>query len=241
MERRPSTARRRPGPSRAFARPKPSTTSTSTRARASVVVVRPLPCPPPDQLGSSGGASRRSRAVLRGRSPRTAPLARRRGAERRPSTAAAGAIKGVREAEAIDDVDVDEATSVGRRRPTTLVPITQADVDDDKATNGGRRRPTTVTDAAGVDDDEVTSGGRRRPTTAMTVADVANVGDDEATTGGRHRPTANVNNDEAAIERRRRREAEAIDDVDVDEGTSFGRRHPITPVPPPPDQLGSSG
>ena len=121
------------------------------------------------------------------------------------------------------------------------MPITQADVDDDKATNGGRRRPTTVTDAAGVDDDEVTSGGRRRPTTAMTVADVANVGDDEATTGGRHRPTANVNNDEAAIERRRRREAEAIDDVDVDEGTSFGRRHPITPVPPPPDQLGSSG
>jgi hypothetical protein len=106
-------------------------------------------------------------------------------------------------------------TSVGRRRPTTLMPITQADVDDDKATNGGRRHPTTVTDAAGVDDDEVTSGGRRRPTTAMTVADVANVDDDEATTGGRHRPTANVNNDEAAIEGRPRREAEAIDNVDV--------------------------
>jgi hypothetical protein len=95
-------------------------------------------------------------------------------------------------------------TSVGRCRPTTLMPITQADVDDDKATNGGRRRPTTVTDAAGVDDDEVTSGGRRRPTTAMTVADVANVDDDEATTGGRRRPTANVNNDEAAIEGRHR-------------------------------------
>ena len=41
-------------------------------------------------------------------------------------TEAAGAIKGIREAEAIDDVDVDEATSVGCRRPTTPVPITQA-------------------------------------------------------------------------------------------------------------------
>ena len=37
-------------------------------------------------------------------------------------TEAAGAIKGVREAEAIDDVDVNEATSIGRRRPTTPVP-----------------------------------------------------------------------------------------------------------------------
>jgi hypothetical protein len=76
----------------------------------------------------------------------------------------------------------------------------------------------------------------------MTFADVPNVDDDETTTGGRHCPTANVNNDEAAIEGRRRREAEAIDDVDVDEGTSFGRRRPTTPMPPlPPDQLGSSG
>ena len=41
-------------------------------------------------------------------------------------TEAAGAIKGVREAEAIDNDDVDESTSVGCRRPTTPVPITQA-------------------------------------------------------------------------------------------------------------------
>ncbi len=37
-------------------------------------------------------------------------------------TEAAGAIKGVRKAEAIDDVNVDEGTSIGRRRPTTPVP-----------------------------------------------------------------------------------------------------------------------
>ncbi len=39
-------------------------------------------------------------------------------------TEAARAIKGIREAEAIDDVDVDKGTSGGRRRPTTPVPIT---------------------------------------------------------------------------------------------------------------------
>ena len=38
-------------------------------------------------------------------------------------TEAAGAIKGVREAEAIGDVDVDEGTSIRRRRPTTPVPL----------------------------------------------------------------------------------------------------------------------
>ena len=38
-------------------------------------------------------------------------------------TEAAGAIKGVREAEAIDDVDVDEGKSIRRRRPTTPVPL----------------------------------------------------------------------------------------------------------------------
>ena len=111
-------------------------------------------------------------------------------------TEAAGAIKGVREAEAIDNDDVDESTSVGCRRPTTPVPITQA---------GRRRRcherqalpSPTVADATGVDDDEVTSGGPHRPTTATTVADAANVDDDKATTGGRRRPTANVNTDEA--------------------------------------------
>jgi len=37
-------------------------------------------------------------------------------------TEAAGALKSVREAEAIDDVDVNEGTSIGRRRPTTPVP-----------------------------------------------------------------------------------------------------------------------
>jgi hypothetical protein len=119
-------------------------------------------------------------------------------------TEAAGALKGVREAEAIDDVDVNEGTSVGRRRPTTPVPITQADVDDDEAMNSRRCHPMTITDAASVDDDEVTSGGRRRPTTATTVADAANIDDDEATTGGRRRPTANVNNNKAAIEGRHR-------------------------------------
>ncbi len=41
-------------------------------------------------------------------------------------------------------------TSVGRRRPTTLMPITQADIDDDKATNGGRNRPTTRSRAVGA-------------------------------------------------------------------------------------------
>jgi hypothetical protein len=33
-------------------------------------------------------------------------------------TEAAGALKSVREAEAIDDVDVNEGMSIGRRRPT---------------------------------------------------------------------------------------------------------------------------
>jgi hypothetical protein len=79
----------------------------------------------------------------------------------------------------------------GRGSGTTATTVTDAaNVDDDKAT------ATTVTDAASVDDDEVTSGGRRCPTTAMT-----NVNDDEATSGGRRRPTANVNDDEAGVDK----------------------------------------
>ena len=107
------------------------------------------PVPPPRSARIVGG----SEPKIAGGTPREEPAdctprkKARSGEAAVDRTEAAGAIKGVREAEAIDDVDVDEATSVGRRRPTTLVPITQADVDDNKATNGGRRRPTTVTDA----------------------------------------------------------------------------------------------
>ena len=64
------------------------------------------------------------RAVLRGRSPRTAPPHKkaRSGEAAVDRTEAARAIKGIREAEAIDNDDVDEGTSIRRRRPTTPVP-----------------------------------------------------------------------------------------------------------------------
>ena len=77
-------------------------------------------------------------------------------------TKSAAAIKGGREAEALeeeaDDTGIgdDKVAIGGRRRPTTARTDAEAtNVDDDEATNGRCCRPT-----ADVNDNEVESGGR---------------------------------------------------------------------------------
>jgi len=86
-------------------------------------------------------------------------------------TKPAAAIKGGREAEALEEeaedagIDNDEVASGGRRRPTTPTTIADAaNVDDDEATSGGRRRPTKAPPA-------IMSSGRLRPTIVVKTVD----------------------------------------------------------------------
>ena len=136
-----------------------------------------------------------------------------------------------------DDVNDDEGASVGRRRPTTPVFITQADVDDDEATNGGGRHLTT-----GPADNVGANVGRRRPTRATKVAatdDRAADVDDKTASGGHRLPiggTTAADNAFGSVWRRRQTRsttgavaADVEDDEAVDgddEITSGERRRP---------------
>ena len=86
-------------------------------------------------------------------------------------TKSAAAIKGGREAEALEEetddagIDDDEVASGGRRRPTTPTTIADvANVNDDEAMSGGCRRPAKAPPA-------IASAGRLRPTIVVETVD----------------------------------------------------------------------